>query len=348
MSMDRKLGFDYATLDGGVLAEDEDSIVFKAVIAREIVHPYPEGRAYKPADELEKAAWTAEGRWVTTGKHPDAQLILRREDIKGRVENPRFAKDLIDVKTKRPMCRGIRADLRLYKRLVPSALIDELRGGAKKDVSIGFLYDEDKTAGEWGGEPYDFVQRNIFIDHVAAAVPVGRCPSPYCGIGVDELGKMKDMERKLGGDPWETTEEYIRSGHRSPDVFDAESLRTISITEGIKAVVGCPQTNAKVVVKSKVDCPICDEIARLGSLEFSTRLVKTFGRDTLLSAVKDQEEPSEKDAFIKACVAEGGSVEDCEAKWQRQEREGETPKETTAADMVDIVERSRRLLQYLK
>ncbi|MEM3731714.1 MAG: hypothetical protein QW667_07290 [Candidatus Bathyarchaeia archaeon] len=43
--------------------------------------------------------------------------------------------------------------------------------------------------------------------------------------------------------PWETTDKYIRSGHRSPDEFQPDSLRTIVISEdeGIKAVVGKPK-----------------------------------------------------------------------------------------------------------
>jgi len=42
--------------------------------------------------------------------------------------------------------------------------------------------------------------------------------------------------------PWEETEEYIRSGHRSSDDFQEGSLRTITISEeeGIKAVIGKP------------------------------------------------------------------------------------------------------------
>jgi len=43
--------------------------------------------------------------------------------------------------------------------------------------------------------------------------------------------------------PWEETDDYIRSGHESPDKYDKDSMRTIDIdaTEGIKAVIGCPK-----------------------------------------------------------------------------------------------------------
>ncbi len=47
--------------------------------------------------------------------------------------------------------------------------------------------------------------------------------------------------------PWEETDDYIRSGHESPDKYDKDSMRTIEIDaeEGIKAVIGCPKGNFK-------------------------------------------------------------------------------------------------------
>jgi hypothetical protein len=52
--------------------------------------------------------------------------------------------------------------------------------------------------------------------------------------------------------PWETTEQYIRSGHRSPEEFKLESLRTITISEdeGIKAIIGKPKGKDTMEVQS--------------------------------------------------------------------------------------------------
>ncbi len=43
--------------------------------------------------------------------------------------------------------------------------------------------------------------------------------------------------------PWEETADYIRSGHKSTDGYDKDSLRTITIdkAKGIKAIVACPK-----------------------------------------------------------------------------------------------------------
>jgi hypothetical protein len=52
--------------------------------------------------------------------------------------------------------------------------------------------------------------------------------------------------------PWETTDQYIHSGHRSPDEFKPESLRTITLNkdEGIKAVIGKRKGKATMEVQS--------------------------------------------------------------------------------------------------
>ena len=52
--------------------------------------------------------------------------------------------------------------------------------------------------------------------------------------------------------PWEETDQYIRSGHRSPEDFEPDSFRTITISEdeGIKAVVGKPKGKETMEVQS--------------------------------------------------------------------------------------------------
>ncbi len=119
----RKFGSDLATIEPNVKAESDESVTFSAIIAREIVHKYPEGMAYKAADELEKAAWTAQNRWVTIDQHPDTVLLMRPDNIQGRVENPEFVKNLLDPKTQRPMDRGIKADITLFKNRLPQGWV---------------------------------------------------------------------------------------------------------------------------------------------------------------------------------------------------------------------------------
>ena len=186
--------------------------VFKdVVIARAIVHEYDDGMAYKPGRELGEAYWTADGMWATSGGHPNTAVISTRDQIHGRTVNVRFTKSLIDPDTKRPMDRGILADLEVFDNKVAPEVLTDMKNGKKGEVSIGFFFDYDATAGtvddeddqSLKGVEYDYVQRNITINHVAFGIDHGRCGMPYCGIGADgvireatgdPVGKWKDFK----------------------------------------------------------------------------------------------------------------------------------------------------------
>jgi len=307
--MSRVIVQDYGVLeDAKIVADDEKYLVVKAVIASEIVHQYEDGWAYKPADELEKATWTADGRWVKALSHPKGPAIINVRDVHGRMENPVFRKDLLDPKTKRPCRRGIEVDIRFFKDRIDKDVLEKVRKGELRDNSIGFSADKDWTPGEFQGKHYDYVQRNILIDHLAAPIVKGRCPAPYCGINVDSWQ----------ADVWEETEDSIRSGHGDIGKFDKESFRTIDITDGVKAVVACPKgkfENGKCTVSMEsqsfifdkekftmeqakawfekhhskdsdeltayFDCPVCRSIDDVGPLEVGKRLMKQYGVDVL-------------------------------------------------------------------
>jgi hypothetical protein len=63
-------------------------------------------------------------------------------------------------------------------------------------------------SGEFKGKHYDYVKRDILIDHVAVGDWLGRCSYPACGIGVDAL---------KGADPY-PNEHACRL--RDPDTLD--------------------------------------------------------------------------------------------------------------------------------
>jgi len=52
--------------------------------------------------------------------------------------------------------------------------------------------------------------------------------------------------------PWEITDKYIRSGHRNPEEFQPETMRTVTLSEeeGIKAVIGKPKDKETMEVQS--------------------------------------------------------------------------------------------------
>jgi hypothetical protein len=187
----RKIGFDTATLDAKILVDDDKYLVMPAVIASEIVHQYEDGWAYKPAEDLEEMAKTANDIGAIPVKilsHPDAStnyLLVKQSDVYGRAENFQYVKNLIDAKTHRPCRKGVRADIRWFKDRTPADIIEQIKTGTMHDVSIGFTFDREDIKGEFEGVKYDYTQRNLFLNHVAAPIQAGRCPGPVCGIGYD-------------------------------------------------------------------------------------------------------------------------------------------------------------------
>ncbi len=198
---------DSFTLDTKRITDEADpvfgsmTVFHDVVIASEIVQPYNDGKAFKPRDELENYAWSVDGAWIIAGGHPDEGIISERDQVAGRTIAPRYVKDLKDPKTKRPNRAGIVADIQVFNDKVSPELLEEMKNGTKQDVSIGFFFSKDETSGVVQDGPfkdaeYDYVQRNLFHNHVAVGIDSGRCPMPYCGLGADE------MKRAVTGDPF--------------------------------------------------------------------------------------------------------------------------------------------------
>ena len=211
---------DTVQIDHQNYVEDTDPVfgpitVFKdVVIVSEIIHPYEDGNAYKPADELEKAFWTWSNRWAISGDHPTTGIISKRIDVHGRTVNVRFVKNLKDHKTDRPNRRGILVDLQIFNKKVSPEILQDMKSGEKSDVSIGFFFTMDASPGTieedghpLNGQSYDYIQRDFMGEHTAFGLDKGRCPMPYCGLTADKV-----MEQ-LTGDPfakWKTMTACIK------------------------------------------------------------------------------------------------------------------------------------------
>ena len=175
----------------------DTTIFHDVVVASEMVQLYEDGKALKSRDELEAYVDTMEFSCsVVVGGHPQAGIVSDLDDIGGRTFNHRYVKDLKDPKTERPNRAGIRADLEIFNKKISPELLSDMKNGKKQDVSIGFFFSKDETPGEFNGVAYDYVQRKMFHNHLAAGIDDGRCPTEYCGLGADEL------KQRISGDPF--------------------------------------------------------------------------------------------------------------------------------------------------
>lgn len=262
--------FDSARLGDKIKVDDDHELVINSVIASEIVHKYADGWAYKPADALERMTRFAQRCPIPVHimKHPEMGVIMDGDAIAGRVDNFEFVKNLMDPKTQRPMRRGVRADIHWYKQYTDEKILDEIRQGILKDVSIGFFFKRDATPGEWNGMDYDYVQTHILANHVAAPVPVGRCPAPYCGIGGDTAlpGKIE-----IAVDPFAEYTSFEDCVEKNQDKDDPEAY--------------CATIQRQVEGNTNSDCPVCDIIEELGPTRFGALMARTIGVDGILTVL---------------------------------------------------------------
>lgn len=162
------------------LDKDEANVVDGAlevpvIVAREMVYDYGDTKAYKPKEELEKAAQFADGIAITRS-HPEAGIVTDQAEILGTFKNPKMVDEEFG---------GV-------LRITNKSLIADVQDGTLKEVSGGFFCNLDRTAsGEYEGTHYDATQTNIVLNHIAV-VDQGRCSlEDGCGIQKDSTPKQE-------------------------------------------------------------------------------------------------------------------------------------------------------------
>jgi len=204
------------------IRETDDELIVPTIFTREAILPFDKGKGYRSASELKDAAWTLEGSWIVGLAHIDTIFVTDRLDIRGRAQDVKFCDEI----------NAVIGDSHFFKAKCDPAYLARLKKGDLSDVSVSYYNNEVFQSGKFGDEPYDFQQKEFMFGHIAAGVPEGRCPSPFCGMSVDALLRVRNK------DP-EETENYIHLPVRDKGLF-TESMRTITLSEkeGILAVIG--------------------------------------------------------------------------------------------------------------
>jgi len=155
-------------LDLDSLSEVDGLLSVPATAAKEMVYDYDGLKVLKPFDELKAAALFANGIPVTR-EHPKSGIVTDRREVLGFFRDP-VAED---------------GQLRGILEIADRDLIADVKGKKLSEVSAGFFCALDRSAGEFKGEQYDAVQRNVFLNHIAV-VEHGRCSlAQGCGINLD-------------------------------------------------------------------------------------------------------------------------------------------------------------------
>jgi len=188
-----------AEIDGAITKTDTE-IIIPAVLTREGVLPYPkEGkRKYRSKEELRKALYTFNDCLVTISKHPSNLMrtetgnvipirnyLMKQEEIYGKVRNATLDENAVNPKTGKKSA-ALRGEIHLIAAKVDAELLSQIEKGILRNVSTGFTSYDDDEIGEWEGEAYDSVQKNIVANHIAILPPwLGRVKAPEIGLFVD-------------------------------------------------------------------------------------------------------------------------------------------------------------------
>lgn len=182
---------------------DEHIIIYNVPITGEIVQDYNDGKALKPLNEIKKISvdnipitLMHNQNVVNTGLVSDMTTEQKQENVKGFITAASLdRKDDSKIDDKK-----LYADFIIYKTDDTKNLQSKLESKDGVDVSIGFQYTQDSTPGSLDGKEYDYVQRNIRLDHLAVLIDEaglvheGRAAFPNFGIAADKKnngdGKM--------------------------------------------------------------------------------------------------------------------------------------------------------------
>jgi len=191
------------TIDSNIKFEITDSeiLIYNVPITGEIVQQYADGAAYKPLEEIQKidVANTPIAFLHPTKSFEEMSTKEKAAESIGFLSKPTFDEKHPDK---------LYSDLIIKRSEDTKHLEEKLEAGEGVDVSIGFKYEKEEASGSFLGKAFDYVQRNIKLDHLAilldkfGQVHPGRAPFPFYGIGADkaDLKMAEDKNIQLEKD----------------------------------------------------------------------------------------------------------------------------------------------------
>ena len=253
-------------LDLDSLKESDGLLSVPAIAAKEMVYDYDGLKALKPFDELKAAALFANGIPVTR-EHPKSGIVTDRREVLGFFRDP-VAED---------------GQLRGILEIADRDLIADVKGKKLSEVSAGFFCALDRNPGEFNGEPYEAVQRNVFLNHIAV-VEHGRCSlAQGCGINLDAyaypmppdvidkldaaIERAKAMKDKSLLELLKKIRKVITT-KKGKDSVDADALNLVQVKDAIAQLKASTaqlvaerdelQTKLEAIVKAEKDAIITE------------------------------------------------------------------------------------------
>jgi len=237
--------------------EGNDYQVVPVIALVEGVHSGSAGSAYYPGDEISKyvASWNGMPLPVQHPKDREGNYVSCNtpETIEKQSVGYFFSAHYEDNKLRGELWINIEK----AKKIAPE-ILDILSSGKQLEVSTSFFSDQDYVSGEWGGESYEMILRNIRPDHLAL-LPGGEgacswqdgCGAPRVNAGggekmnVDDkvVGKIKayltQFAKSLGFKVQEVSHEETRDQiQKVLDGYDTKETVDMPISHFVREVYG--------------------------------------------------------------------------------------------------------------
>ena len=96
---------------------------------------------------------------------------------------------------------------------------DEMKSSGLKELSLGYNLDLDETPGVWNGQPYDAIQRNIVINHLALVLEARA--GEQARLNIDSRDRKTKGAKDMSVNPNKNTKRTRRAdGVLSPEELD--------------------------------------------------------------------------------------------------------------------------------
>ena len=162
-----------------------DHVVVPVIMVVEGVHDGSAGPMFYPANELQSSSENWAGVPVTV-QHP--------KDAKGQLTIAANAPEFIIGHVQESLWDGkLRAEAWIdieKANLISTDIMTIIRGNGQLEVSTGLLSEDEVIKGDWKGEAYEAIVRNITPDHLALLPgEKGACSwTDGCGIRINKEG----------------------------------------------------------------------------------------------------------------------------------------------------------------
>jgi len=197
--------------------------------------------AYRPAEELEKAAPTCNGLPILLEHAPESADAPQKERRIGSMGTD-----------------AVWAAPYLVNSLIftVATAIEAIESEKIRELSLSYRYDQDWTPGTFQGQPYDFVMRNIRGNHLAL-VPEGRA-------GADVLVSDAKPQPKIKGTIMSKLSKLLKAAFDSAEpppqtATDEDKLAAAkSLVDTLKEKLGPDDTKALLDVIAALSAPAAD------------------------------------------------------------------------------------------